>query len=909
MAIALLETKLFLPRAPRRLVSRPRLEARLERCKGAKLLLVSAPAGFGKTTLVAEWLAREGARDDQVAAAWLSLDRGDDDPVTFWTYVIAALRTVEPGFGSSELTLLESPQPPPIQAVLTTLLNDLAAARRNLVLALDDYQVVETPEVHEGVEFLLDHLPPQVLLAITTRADPPLPLARLRARGDLVEVRAADLRFTQEEAAAYLNDAMNLDLLADDVAALEGRTEGWIAALQLAALSMQEREDVAGFIAGFTGDDRYVIDYLVEEVLERQTDEVQTFLARTSILSRFTGPLCDAVTDQQDGKATLEALDTRNLFLVPLDDKRRWYRYHHLFADVLRTRLLDEQPDLAAELHLRASRWYEQNGEPAEAIRHALAGEYFDRAADLIELAVPALQKSRQEATLLTWLEALPGQVVEARPVLSMGFVVALLSSGRLEGVESHLQAAEAWLGAEVTADLGSPPPTTGMVVADQAALRRLPGAIALHRAGQARMTGDGPGTRTYARQALQLADEGDHLTRGGAAALLGLAAWTLGDLDEGHRLYAQATAYLEAAEHIPDTLGCALAMADMRITKGRLDDAMNTYQQGLRRAGTQTAAALRGTADMHVGMSELFLERNDLDRAGQQLLIARQLGDHAGLPQNPYRWRVATARLRVAEGDFDGALALIDEAERVFTSDFSPEVHPIPAVRARVWVAQGRPQEALRWAEERGLSVGDEPDYLHEFEHVTLARALLARTQDGRSAHGIDEATELIERLLQAAEAGRRTGSVIELLVLLAPARRLRGDGDAALIALERALTLAEPEGYARVFLNEGRPMAALLEAAVDRGIMPDYAGRLLDAAARSTRAAPRDQGLVGPLSDRERDVLRLLATDLSGPEIASQLVVSLNTVRTHTHRIYAKLGVNNRRLAVRRARELDLL
>ena len=365
--------------------------------------------------------------------------------------------------------------------------------------------------------------------------------------------------------------------------------------------------------------------------------------------------------------------------------------------------------------------------------------------------------------------------------------------------------------------------------------------------------------------------------------------------------------AHLEAAGHVSDTLGCALAMADMRITQGRLNDAMNTYQQGLRRAGTQTAVPLRGTADMHVGMSELFLERNDLDAAGQQLLIARQLGDQAGLPQNPYRWRVATAGLRVAGGDVDGALALIDEAESVFTSDFSPVVRPIPAVRARVWVARGRAGDALRWAEERGLSVADDLDYLHEFEHVTLARALLAETQDGPSTHG-DEVAEFLERLLQAAEAGRRTGSVVELLALLALARRLRGDTEASLTAVERAMRLAEPEGYARVFLDLGPPMAALLQTAARRGVMPAYAGRLLGQD-QHTRATAVDRGLVEPLSDREREVLRLLATDLSGPEIASELVVSLPTVRTHTQRIYAKLGVHNRRLAVRRAKQLDLL
>ena len=366
----LLETKFYVPRPRRGLVPRPRLSERLDRGTASKLTLVSAPAGFGKTTLLAEWLAAgPAAPADERLAAWLSLDQGDNDPASFWTYVIAALQTVAPGVGASALALLQAPQPPPIETVLAALLNDLGAIADDIVLVLDDYHVIDARDVQDGMAFLLDHLPPQLHLVIASRADPALPLARLRARGELVEIRAADLRFTPDEAAAYLNEVMGLELTARDVAALEGRTEGWIAALQLAALSMQGRDDVAGFIAGFAGDDRYIVDYLVEEVLQRQPDRVQAFLLQTSILDRLSGPLCDAVTGQGGGKAMLEALDRGNLFLVPLDDRRRWYRYHHLFADVLQARLLDEQPDQVPDLHRRASAWYEQNGEPSEAIR------------------------------------------------------------------------------------------------------------------------------------------------------------------------------------------------------------------------------------------------------------------------------------------------------------------------------------------------------------------------------------------------------------------------------------------------------------------------------------------------------------------------------------------------------------
>ena len=456
----LLETKLYVPRSRRGLVPRPRLSERLDRGTASKLTLVSAPAGFGKTTLLTEWLAAgPAAPADERLAAWLSLDRADNDPASFWTYVIAALRTVASGVGESALALLQAPQPPPIETVLTALLNDLGAIAGDIVLVLDDYHVIDARDVQDGMAFLLDHLPPGLHVVIASRADPALPLARLRARGELAEIRAAELRFTPDEAAAYLNEMMGLQLTARDVAALEGRTEGWIAALQLAALSMQGRDDVAGFIAGFAGDDRYVVDYLAEEVLQRQPDRVQAFLLQTSILGRLSGPLCDAVTGQGGGKAMLEALDRGNLFLVPLDDRRRWYRYHHLFADVLQARLLDEQPGQVPDLHRRASAWYEQNGEPSVAIGHALAAEDFGRAADLVELAIPAMRRTRQEATVRGWLEALPDEVVRVRPVLSVAVAGALLTGGELEGVEDRLRDAERWLDADNRYRCGIPSP------------------------------------------------------------------------------------------------------------------------------------------------------------------------------------------------------------------------------------------------------------------------------------------------------------------------------------------------------------------------------------------------------------------------------------------------------------------
>jgi LuxR family maltose regulon positive regulatory protein len=897
---ALLETKLYVPRSRRGLVSRPRLSERLDRGSGSKLTLVSAPAGFGKTTLVTEWLAAgPAAPADERRAAWLSLDRGDNDLASFWTYVIAALRTVASGVGEGALALLLAPRPPPIETVLTALLNDLGPTAGDIVLVLDDYHVIDASDVQDGMEFLLDHLPPWLHVVIASRADPALPLARWRARGELAEIRAAELRFTPDEAAAYLNE-MGLQLTAQDVAGLEARTEGWIAALQLAALSMQGRDDVAGFIAGFAGDDRYVVDYLVEEVLQRQPDDVQAFLLQTSILDRLSGPLCDAVTGQGGGKAMLEALDRANLFLVPLDDRRRWYRYHHLFADVLQARLLDERPGQVLDLHRRASAWYEHNGEPSVAIGHALAGEDFGRAADLVELAIPAMRRSRQEAALGGWLKALPDEVVRVRPVLSVGLAGALLAVGDLEGVEGRLRDAERCLGATA----GSPAPSAEMA-GDDEEFRRVPAGIELYRSALAMARGDVPGTVRHARRAIDLSPEEDHLVRASAAGMSGLALWGSGDLEAALSAWAECVAGLRRAGHIADIFGCSIALADIRSAQGRLGEVMRTYEQALQGVPEQGGPVLRGTADMYVGMSEVYRERDDLPAATQQLLRSQELGEHMGLPQNRYRWRVAMARVRQAEGNLPAALDLLDEAERLYAGDFFPNVRPVPALKARVWIAQGRLGEALGWAREQGLSVDDDLSYLREFEHITVARMLMARHQDERSRH---QATRLLERLLLAAEEGARTGRVIEILVLQALTRQGLGDIPAALACLERAVTLAEPEGYVRVFADEGPPMASLLSGLAKQGTAGTYVRRLLAAVGETGHDRPVEQALIEPLSERELEVLRLLGTELDGPAIARELMVSLHTVRTHTKHIYAKLAVTNRRAAVRRAGELGL-
>jgi LuxR family maltose regulon positive regulatory protein len=472
-----------------------------------------------------------------------------------------------------------------------------------------------------------------------------------------------------------------------------------------------------------------------------------------------------------------------------------------------------------------------------------------------------------------------------------------LLSTGQPDGVEARLRDAERWL--DETAEEAS---SAGMVFVDHAEFRRLPGAIAVHRAGHALLSGDVAGTVIYARRALTLVPEDDHLGRGSAAALLGLAAWASGDLESAHQSYSAAQASLLRAGFVADAVGCATTLGDLRITQGRLHDAMRTYEEALELTAQQSGPVLRGTADMHVAISQIYCERNNLDAAAQHLRKSQELGEHTGLPKNPYRWRAGMARIREAQGDLDGALRLLDEAARVYTTDFSPSVRPIAAVKVRVWLAQGRIGEAVSWAREQGLSPRDDLTYVREFEHMTLARVLLATRADG-------EALALLARLLKAAEDGGRSGSVIEILVLQALGQQSQADTHAALCSLERAMKLAEPEGYVRIFVDEGPPLATLLEVAVERQIAPEYARQLLAAFGRAERTAPVKQVLIEPLSERELDVLRLLETDLDGPEIARHLVLSLSTVRTHTQNIFNKLGVNNRRAAVRRAAELDLL
>lgn len=908
MNMTILATKLFIPVPRTKVVQRPRLIDRLNEGLDRKLTLISASAGFGKTTLVSEWVA---GCDRPVA--WLSLDEGDIDSARLLSHLVAALQTIEDNIGGGTVTALKSPNPLSIESILTILLNEISALPYKFVLVLDDCHVIDAEWIDDALNFLLEHLPPQMHLVIATRENPQLPLGRLRARSHLTELRDTDLRFTPGEAAAFLDQVMGLSLTADEIMAIETRTEGWIAGLQLAALSMQGRKDIPTFIQEFAGDNRYIMDYLVEEVLQRQSDPTRNFLLQTSILDRLHGPLCDAITGQVDGIARLQSLERGNFFVVALDDRRQWYRYHHLFAEVLSAHLRSDQPDQVAALHQRASIWFEQHGLADDAIRHTLAANDFGRAADLIELAIPALRRSRQEVAMLKWLKALPDELIRCRPVLSVWYAGALLAGGKLDAVEVRLRDAQQWL--ETVADPGERQQgrPVKMVVVDEEEFLRLPGLITVYRAGLALVLGDVPAAMNYARRALDLVPEDDHLPRGAATALLGLALWRNGDLEEARRMFAGGIASVQRAGAISDAINGSIALAEIRIAQGRLREAMHICERGLQLAADHGEPDLRGTADIYVGMSELCSEHDDLEAATRNLIRSKEQGEHTGFPQYRYRWRVAMARIREAEGDLNDAYDLLCEAESLYVDDFFLNVRPIAALKARVRVKQGRLGEALDWAREQGLSAKDDLCYLREFEHIILARVILAQYRSDRADRTVLEAIGLLERLLQAAEEGGRTGSAIEILVLQAIARHMQGDIPAALLLLERALTLAEPEDYVRIFADEGRPMEVLLEVAAKEGIAPNYVQRLLTAfgkeEGRMLAKPVTREPLSEPLSERERDVLRLLGTDLSGPDMARELRVSLNTLRTHTKNIYEKLEVNNRRAAVRRAEELDLL
>jgi LuxR family maltose regulon positive regulatory protein len=921
-----LATKLFAPARRPQLVARPRLIEQLDTTLdvGHRLTLVSAPAGFGKTTVISEWLAHLARRQPHTRVGWLSLDDEDNDLTRLMTHLVASLNSAGLGVDEAVPEVIRSAS---TSTALTAIVNDITRAAdfapgEGWVLVLDDYHAISAPPVHEAVTFLLDYLPDRLHLVVATRSDPPLPLARLRSRGQLTELRAAALRFTRSEAREFLDRSMGLDLSAGDVDALEERTEGWITGLQLAALSLAgvpERGDVTSFIEAFTGSNRFVVDYLADEVLARQPAEVRNFLLGTSILDRLTGPLCDAVTGSADGARMLEDLERGNLFLAPLDTERLWYRYHHLFADVLRARLHAEAPDRVPIQHQRASDWFAAQGLVEDAVRHALAAEDFGRAARLMEEALPNLRRTRRDGLLLSWVRSLPVPVVRRSPVLCILSGWSLMISGDLDGLESRLDDAAAALAA------GDHDRDLAATWTDTEDLRTAPATIAVYRASLAQARGDVAGTVRHAQHAVDLAGPEDHFVRGAGAGFLGLAAWAQGDLKEALSTFSEAVRCLHAAGNFVDELDSTIVLADMWVASGRPSRARRLCEQALHTAGNGGHPYLRATADLHVALAELDRELDDLTSAEAHLETARVLAERLSITENRHRWFVAMSQVRATVGDYDTATRLLDQAEELYRHGFYPDVRPIAATRARVRIAGGDWASAVAWADERDVSVGDQPSYLREYEHLTLARLLIAQHSD---ESGSDHASSapvvavlaLLGRLHAAAADAGRHGSMLEIRVLQALAHHALGDLPAALAALSRALGEApEPDSYVRLYLDEGAPMLTLLRRAASANGPLGGAERV--EAVRGLARALLQRSQVGEgtgkaqqppsttLSQRELEVLRLLDSELTGPEIARELYVTLNTLRTHTKRIFAKLDANSRAVAVHRARERGLL
>jgi LuxR family transcriptional regulator, maltose regulon positive regulatory protein len=833
---ALLATKLHVPASRPGQVLRPRLTARLDEGLARGLVLACAPAGYGKTVLLADW-----ARRGECPVAWLSLDAGDNDPARFWRHAVAALDQARPGIGERVAPLLGLPAPSSFQGLVTALINDLAGEQA--LLLLDDYHLIGSQQVHESLAFLLEHRPAGLRVGLASRSDPPLPLPRLRARGQLTEIRQAELRFTSAEAWELLQQAAS-GLPEALAAALAARTEGWAAGLQLAALSLRGHHDAVAFVAAFTGSHRYILDYLAEEVLEQQDAQLRTFLLETSVLERLSGPLCDAVTGREGSQALLEAAERAGLFLIPLDEVRGWWRYHHLFADLLQARLRQGQPGKPRGLHRAAAAWFDAQGLADETIRHALAAGDAAWAARLIERHYDAIFLRGESATIQGWISALPAELAQSRPRLLLAQAWMALVGGDVEAAGAPLDAAERAFGGAANEPFE---PSVGRAAS---LLANVPAAIALARAYLAVLHGDAEGMAASASPALPALDEQEWVLHSASLWILAIAEWVRGRLEDAERGFAASVARWRAAGQRPLAAWACL----------------------------------------------------DLGRVQRSLA--------AGL--------VTLAWIRQANGDPSGTQEAIAEAERVAPSPSLANLfNPVPAQRARLLLAQGDIAEAARWAQEGDLRIDDEPVYQKEREHLVLARVLLTQDQPAT-------ALALLDRLHAAAAAQDRVGSLIEIGALRALALAAAGEENAAVDALAEALTLACPQGYVRVFADEGAPMAALLArliaaqrsggavAEVPLGCLarlhhalraPDI---VPDAGRGSVTAVP---GLVDPLTGRELEVLQMLAAGRSNRAIASQLVVSLDTVKKHVSHILGKLGAANRTEAVARARELSLI
>ena len=912
----LLATKLNVPGLRPDLVPRPRLAQRLDEGRERGLVLACAPAGYGKTVLLAEW-----ARRGRHPVAWLSLDAGDNDPARFWRHTVAALDRVRPGISERMDPLLGPPPPRSFGPLVTALINEVASLpdADEALLVLDDYHVISSQLVHESLGFLLEHRPPGLHLALTSRSDPPLALARLRARGQLTELRAADLRFTPGEAAALLQQVAaapggtQLDAPLPDAAAaaLAARTEGWAAGLQLAGLSLRGHNDVDGFVAAFTGSHRYVLDYLAEEVLERQPGPVREFLLETSVLERLSGDLCDAVTGRPGSQALLEQAERAGLFVLPLDEVRGWWRYHHLFADLLRARLQQEQPGRVPELHRNAAAWHAERGLADDAIRHAVAAREMTWAARLIEQHYDELFYLHGEgATIHRWLSALPEDLIPSRPRLLLTQAFLALISGRLEAVEPLLDAAQQAYGRIAEEPFE---PTVGRA---RSLLVNVPAVIAIHRGFLAQLRGDADATVAFASQAMAEAGEGEWRVSSTARGFLAVGEWLRGQLALAERTFISSIADWRAAGLPTVTAWVLYLLGQVQRAQGGLEASARTCRQALEMAAVPGRPPPPAAGPAYMGLAEVAYQRNELDtalrRITEGITPCRQFAYSPPLATG----LVTLAWIRQASGDPGGALAAIAEAEQASPGPAGP-LNPVPAQRARLLLAQGDLAAAARWTQENGLDEHDEPDYPSEQEHLVLARVLLAQGRPG-------PALVLLDRLHAAAAPQDRGGSLIEIGALRALALAANGDADRAVDILADALTLACPQGYVRVFTDEGPPMAALLARLIAAQRSGGAAAQVpLGCLTRLQRAlgaqdivpdAVRGSGTAGPalveqLTSRELEVLEMLAAGMPNRAIAGQLVVTLDTVKKHVSHVLGKLGAANRTEAVARARELGLI
>ena len=892
----LLATKLHMPASQPAQVLRPRLTARLDEGLTRGLILACAPAGYGKTVLLADWARRSGH-----PVAWLSLDAGDNDPARFWRHAVAALDRARPGIGERVAPLLGPPAPSSFQGLVTALINELAA--EEALLVLDDYHVIGSPQVHESLAFLAEHRPAGLRVALASRSDPPLALPRLRARGQLTEIREAELRFTPAEAGELLQHAASA-LPEASVAALAARTEGWAAGLQLAALSLRGHEDAAAFVAAFTGSHRYILDYLAEEVLERQDSQLRTFLRETSVLERLSGPLCDAVTGREGSQALLEAAERAGLFLIPLDEVRGWWRYHHLFADLLRARLQEKQPGRVPQLHRNAAAWYAEHGLADDAISHAAAAGETAWAARIIEQHFDMVYNIRGEAaTIHRWLSVLPAEVVRSRPRLLLAQAIMAATSGHVEVVEPLLDAVEC-----------APPgwadepfePTAGVAASF---LINVAALTALLRGYLAQLHGDAEATAAFAAQALAESKPEERLPGAAAQRFLAMAEWLRGRRTEAERALASGVTGWREAGHLTTTAVCWYDLALVRRAQGRLDAAALTCEQALDSLVT-SGRPLPAAGPSRVGLAEIAYQRDELDlalrHATEGIALSRQF-----VHTTPLAGGLATlAMIRQATGDPAGALEAITEAGQASPGPVGL-LNPVPALRARLLLAQGNLPGAARFPQENGLRPDDEPQYARESGHLVLARVLLAQDRPG-------QALALLDRLHAAAKAQDRTGSLIETGALRALALAATGDGAGAVTTLAEAILLACPQGYVRVFADEGPPMAALLGRLIAAqrtgqaaaGVPLGYLARLQRAFGPGRPGPdPAPAGIVDPLTSRELEVLEMLAAGRSNQAIASDLVVTLDTVKKHVGHVLAKLGAANRTEAVARARELSLI